>query len=77
MWGYQNSAFLNGTEEILAETYSSGSLWKGLRHAFNGAYTVRGGTVVTPLNYSLEAGAGILGVGALGYGAYQLGNGGN
>jgi hypothetical protein len=69
-WGHDNSAFLNATEEIIAETHASGSLSRGLGHAFNGAYTVRGGTVVTPWNFIGEGTA----IGGLGVGGYYLGN---
>ncbi|HUT08938.1 MAG TPA: hypothetical protein VMY42_00435 [Thermoguttaceae bacterium] len=69
---YNNSAFFNATEEIFAESIASGSLRQGIRHAFNGAYTVRGGTVVTPLNFGFELGVGATGLGAFGYGAYEF-----
>ncbi len=64
-FGYDNSAFLKATEEIIAETYASGSLRSGISHAFNGAYAVRGGTIVSPGLYFGEAavGAGAIGVG--------------
>ena len=71
---YNNSAFFNATEEILAEGIASGSLRQGVRHAFNGAYKVRSGRVVTPLNFGFELGVGATGLGALGYGGYELGN---
>jgi hypothetical protein len=63
---YRSSAFLQATEEIIAETFASGSLRQGLAHAFNGAYStpLYG---VTPLTYTLEAG----GIGATIYGFYE------
>jgi len=71
---YNNSAFFNATEEVIAEKIASRSLRQGFRHAFSGAYTVRGGTRVTLGSYLPEA----IGVGAVGggfiYGGYQLGN---
>ncbi|MFH0953476.1 MAG: RHS repeat-associated core domain-containing protein [Verrucomicrobiota bacterium] len=70
---YDNSAFFNATEEIIAQTYASGSLRQGISHAFSGAYAVRGGTVVTPLNYAIEAGGGLT---AFGFGSYVIGGGG-
>ena len=45
---YNNSAVLNALEEGLAETLASGNPWRGLKHAFNRGYEVRGSTVVTP-----------------------------
>jgi RHS repeat-associated protein len=73
-FGYDNSAFLQGTEEIMAQTYASGKLSEGLAHAFNGEYKVRGSTVVTPWNYMGEAALGAGSVGGLTYGSYYLGN---
>jgi hypothetical protein len=43
-------------------------------HAFSGAYTVRGGIIVTPWNYAGEAALGIGAVGGLCYGGYIFGN---
>ena len=74
---YNNSAFFNAAEEILAEGIASGSLRQGWRHAFNGAYAVRRGTrfetVVTPRAFFTELGIGATGLGLFGYGAYELG----
>ena len=64
-FGYDHSAFLQGTEEMLAEAYAQGSLRAGLQHAFSGAYSTPYYTV-TPLSYTLEAGtigASVYGVG--------------
>jgi len=72
-WGYESSAFLNATEEMAAQWYASGSLRNAWSHAFNGAYTVRGGTVVTPSLWAAEFAAGASVVGGLGYVFYQLG----
>lgn len=74
MGAYNNSAFFNAAEEILAEGIASRSLSQGIRHAFNGAYTVRGGRVVTPLAAISEFGVGATGLGLFGYGAYEVGN---
>jgi hypothetical protein len=74
MGAYNNSAFFNAAEEILAEGIASKSLTQGIRHAFNGAYTVRGGRVVTPLAALSEFGVGATGLGLFGYGAYEVGN---
>ena len=74
MGAYSNSAFFNAAEEILAESIASKSLTQGIRHAFNGAYTVRGGRVVTPLAALSEFGVGATGLGLFGYGAYEVGN---
>jgi hypothetical protein len=74
---YNNSAFFNAAEEILAEGISSGSLRQGWRHAFNGEYVVREftrfETVVTRRAFFTEFGVGATGLGLLGYGAYELG----
>ena len=78
MTGYHNSAFLNATEEILAEAIASGSLREGWKHAFNGAYRVRVwpdgscGTVVSPWTWGAEGAAWIGGTAVLGYGANQM-----
>ena len=74
MGAYSNSAFFNAAEEILAESIASKSLTQGIRHAFNGAYTVRGGRVVTPLAALSAFGVGATGLGLFGYGAYEVGN---
>ena len=71
---YNNSAFFNAAEEILAEGIASRSLSQGVRHAFNGAYTVRGGRVVTPLATLSEFSVGATGLGLFGYGAYEFGS---
>lgn len=71
-WGYDNSAFLNATEEMAAQWYATGSLRNAWNHAFNGAYTVRGGTVVTPWRWAAEGAAGAAAVGGVGYGVYKL-----
>ena len=71
---YGNSAFFNALEEILAEGIASGSLRQGWRHAFSGAYTVRGGRVVTPVAALFELGVGATGLGLFGFSAYELGD---
>ena len=73
-WGYDNSAFLNATEEMIAETHASGSLFKGIGHAFSGSYSVRGDTAVTPWNFIGEGAAGVGAIGGLGVGGYYIGN---
>ena len=70
---YKRSAFLNAAEETLAEGIASGSLRKGLNHAFNGAYTVRGGIIVTPWNAGAEAVGGGVMVGGLLWGSSKFG----
>jgi RHS repeat-associated protein len=64
-FGYNNSAFLQGTEEIMAETYSSGNLWQGMSHAFNGAYSTPFYSV-NPITYLAEPAA-------VSYGIYTVG----
>jgi RHS repeat-associated protein len=73
-WGYDNSAFLNATEELMAQTHATGHLSGGIRHAFNGAYTVRRGTVVTLWNFLGEGAIGAGVVGGLSVGGYYFGN---
>jgi len=73
MWGYNNSALLNATEETIAETYATGSLSQGLAHAFNGAYTLANGSVVTPGLALGEAALGTTVIAGAGYGAYEAG----
>jgi hypothetical protein len=74
MAGYNNSAFLNALEETLAEGIASGSLRSGLAHAFNGAYTVRQGVVVTPIQAAAEAMIGLFGVGGTWIASYSSGH---
>ena len=74
MAGYNNSAFLNALEETLAEGIASGSLRSGLVHAFNGAYTVRQGVVVTPIQAAAEAMIGLFGVGGTWIASYSSGH---
>jgi hypothetical protein len=64
-FGYNNSAFLQGTEEIMAETYASGSLRQGISHAFNGAYSTPFYSV-NPFSYVAEPAL-------VGYGVYSAG----
>jgi hypothetical protein len=71
-WAYQNSHFFQGTEEIIAQWYATGSFGSAWEHAFKGAYRARG-TVVTPWKWGLELGGGAAGVGILIWGAYELG----
>ena len=71
---YKSSAFLTALEETLAEGIASGSIWKGLSHAFNGAYLVRGDVVVTKWNAATEMLAGLFGYGGLIWGTYEFGN---
>jgi len=60
-WGYTNSGFLKGTEEIIAETYATTSLLKGIKLPFKGAYKLGkdGNVTLTPLRYTLEALSGL------------------
>jgi RHS repeat-associated protein len=71
--GYNQSAFLQGTEEMFAESYGARSLGQGMLHAFNGRYTVRGGTIITPGLYIGEAAGFTVTTGAAVYGANKLG----
>jgi len=64
-WGYDNSQLLRFTEEAIAETYASGNVLQGLRHPFVNGY-------VSPQGVILE-GAGLIGVGYLGY-QFAIGN---
>ena len=62
-WGYNNSQLLRFVEEAAAETYSSGSLSKGLMHPLVNPYGI------TPGGLLLEGaavGSGIFGAGYLG-----------
>lgn len=51
---YDYSAFFQGTEEILAETRATGSLWQGITYAFGGQYATPLYSV-GKLTYSMEA----------------------
>jgi len=64
---YRYSAFFQATEEIIAETFATGSLRTGIAHAFSGAYSTPFYTV-SKLSFTLEAG----GLGAGLYGFYQM-----
>jgi hypothetical protein len=72
-FGYNNSAFLQASEEIMAESYASGSLTDGILHAFNGKYRVRGVTAVTPGLYLVETTGIATTIGGATYGAHRLG----
>ena len=71
---YKRSAFMTAAEETLAEGIASGSLRTGLNHAFNGAYRVRGGVVVTPWNAGAEAIGGGVMAGGLIWGSAEFGS---
>lgn len=68
-WGYDNSQLLRFTEEVIAETYGSGSLLQGLRHPLVNGYGISGSGLLIEGG---AVGAGLFGAGYLGY---QLGGG--
>jgi hypothetical protein len=66
---YRRSQLLRYTEEAIAETVGSGSLWQGLRHPLVNGYGISGGGLLLE---GAAVGGGLFGAGYLGY---QIGGG--
>ena len=62
-WGYNNSQVLRFTEEAIAETYSSGSLFQGLQHPLINGYGVTAGGLFLE---GATIGGGVFGAGYFG-----------
>ncbi len=75
-FGYENNAFLQATEEIVAETYSKGSLPHAIRFAFSGAYRLgpSPGIPTSKVAYTIEAITGLVMIGTVGVVASPLVN---
>jgi hypothetical protein len=69
-FGYKNSQLLRFTEEAAAETYSSGSLLKGISFPFTNGYVTPSGVLTEGAIY----GGALFGAG---YAGYRLGGGGD
>jgi RHS repeat-associated protein len=72
MAAYNNSALVQGLEELMAHSYAAGSLRQGWTHTFSGAYSTRLYRV-TPITAGGELIIYVGGTGVAAYGAYRVG----